>query len=256
MILCIDVGNTHIVCGVFSDKKLILHSRYATEQIGTADQFGIFLRTIFKENNIDYKKIKAVSVSSVVPSCNFTLHHAISQYLPQATYFMLDSDTKTGLNIKYKNPAEIGADLLAGAIGACSIFPSKNLIIVDLGTATTITAIENGQDFLGGVIIPGMKLAMESLTLNAARLTEVNIEVPNNVLGQSTTECIQSGLYHGHLGAIKEIIGGYKQELFIDKPVTVIATGGFAQLFKDKQVFDEIIPDLVLQGLRIAYGSL
>lgn len=255
MLLCLDVGNTHIVAGLFDGDKLLFRFRYATHPFGTADQFGLFLRNILQTNNIEYGKIAAIALCSVVPGYNYTIRHAITQYFPKAEQFMLQAGVKTGINIKYKNPAEVGADLIAGSIGAVEAFPEKNLIIIDLGTATTLVAVSRKKDFLGGTIMPGMRLAMESLKTNTAKLMEVDIEVPDTYLGQSTRECIQRGLYYGHLGALREIIAGYNKELFGDDKATVVGTGGFSQLFRDEKVFDIILPDLVLQGIRFAYEN-
>lgn len=255
MLLCLDVGNTHIVGALFEGKKLALRFRYATHQIGTADQFGIFLRNILATSGIDYNKVAVTALCSVVPSCNFTIRHAFANYFPKAEYFVLQAGVKTGINIKYKNPAEVGADLIAGAIGGVDAFPQKNLIIADLGTATTLVAVTKKADFLGGIIMPGMRLSMETLKSNTAKLMEVDIEEPNTYLGQSTRECIQRGLYFGHLGAMREIVGGYRKELFPGEEVVVIGTGGFSQLFKDQKIFDVILPDIVSQGIRIAYEN-
>lgn len=255
MLLCLDVGNTHIVGGLYDGEHLKLRFRYATHQIGTADQFGIFLRGILQTNNVPDAAVKTFALSSVVPGCNYTIRHAITQYFPKAEYFILQAGVKTGINIKYKNPNEVGADLIAGAIGGVHAFPGKNLVIADLGTATTLIAVTKKNDFLGGIIMPGMRLSMESLRSNTAKLMEVDIETPDTYLGQSTRECIQRGLYYGHLGAMREIISGYTQELFGGEKPVVIGTGGFSQLFKDKKVFDAILPDLVLQGIRIAYDN-
>lgn len=253
MLLCLDVGNTHIVGGLYDGDALKLRFRYATNQLGTADQFGIFLHGILQTNGVAVDKIKVVAMSSVVPSGNYTIRHAITQYFPKAEYFVLQAGVKTGINIKYKNPNEVGADLIAGAIGGVNAFPAKNLIIADLGTATTLVAVSKKNDFLGGVIMPGMRLSMESLRSNTAKLMEVDIETPDTYLGQSTRECIQRGLYFGHLGAMKEIIGGYTDELFGGEAPVVIGTGGFSHLFREKNIFTVILPDLVLQGIRIAY---
>lgn len=255
MLLCLDVGNTHIVGGVFDGDRLTLRFRYATGQIGTADQLGIFLLSLLQTNGIARDAIKAVALCSVVPGVNYTIRHAITQYLSKAEYFILQAGVKTGINIKYKNPGEVGADLIAGAIGGSSAFPAKNLIIIDLGTATTIVAVSKKNDFLGGIIMPGMRVAMESLRSNTAKLMEVDIEVPPTYLGQSTRECIQRGLYFGHLGAMREIIGGYRHELFNDEEAVVIGTGGFSQLFRETGIFHAILPDLVLQGIKIAYDT-
>lgn len=253
MLLCLDVGNTHIVGGLFDGESLKARFRYATHQIGTADQFGLFLRGILQANGVSDAQVETFALCSVVPGCNYTIRHAITLYFPKAECFVLQAGVKTGINIKYKNPNEVGADLIAGAIGGVNAFPAKNLVIADLGTATTLIAVTKRNDFLGGVIMPGMRLSMESLRSNTAKLMEVDIEAPDTYLGQSTRECIQRGLYHGHLGAMREIIAGYTQELFGGEKPVVIGTGGFSQLFRDKKVFDAILPDLVLQGIRIAY---
>jgi type III pantothenate kinase len=252
MLLCLDVGNTHILGGIFDHDKLITRFRYATHLIGTADQFGIFLINILQANQISQEDIKAVAVCSVVPSCDYTIKHTFSMYF-KAKYFILKSGAKTGLNVKVKHPNEVGADRIANAIGAINAFPNKNLIVIDMGTATTLCAINSKRDYLGGSILPGLRLGMESLRTSTAKLMEVNIETPSSYIGRTTRESIQIGLYYGKLGALKEIISGLKQEVFQGEPLTVIGTGGFSQLYKDKSLFDVILPDLVLQGLAKAY---
>lgn len=252
MLMCLDVGNTHILGGVFDNEKLVARFRYATHLIGTADQFGIFLINILQVKKIIPEKISATAVSSVVPSCDYTIRHTILQYF-NSDYFMLRAGVKTGLNIKCKNAKEVGADRIANAIGAVNAFPNKNIIVIDMGTATTLCAISKNADYFGGAILPGLRLGMESLKTNTAKLMEVNIEAPSRYLGRSTKDSIQSGLYYGQLGALKEIIAGLKQEIFNDEAVLVIGTGGFAQLYKDVILFDVILPDLVLQGLCKAY---
>jgi type III pantothenate kinase len=188
----------------------------------------------------------------VVPSCDFTIRHTLALYF-KVPVFVLQSGVKTGLHIKYKNPNEVGADRIANAIGGTHHFPNKNLIIIDMGTATTVCAITKKRDYLGGTILPGMRLAMESLKTNTAKLMEVDIETPATYVGRSTRESIQAGLYYGQLGALKEIIAGYKQEVYANEPVTVLGSGGFAQLYREKALFDVLLPDLVLQGLCVAY---
>jgi type III pantothenate kinase len=212
----------------------------------------MFLLNILQANKLLPEQITATAVSSVVPAYDYTIRHTISHYF-NASFFMLRAGVKTGLNIKYKNPAEVGADLIADSIGATTIYPNEHLIIVDMGTATTVTAITKQRDFLGGAILPGLRLGMEALRSNTAKLMEVNIEQPPAYVGRTTRECIQSGIFHGQLGALKEIIAGYKREEFNNEPVRVIGTGGFSQLYKDKSIFDVILPDLVLQGLCKAY---
>lgn len=253
MLLCLDVGNTHMLCGVFAKETLILRFRYATPLLGTADQFGIFLINILKHNKLEPLGIKAIAISSVVPNYDYTLRHSFFQYFKGADYFVLQPGVKTGLNIRCKNPNEVGADRIANAIGAIATFPEQGLIVVDMGTATTLCAITKDRNYLGGAILPGLRLCMEALKNNTAKLMAVDIEIPSSYMGRTTRESIQSGLYYGHFGALKEIILGFKNEVFHGEVVKVIGTGGFAQLYEETGLFDTIISDLVLQGLRKAY---
>lgn len=252
MLLCLDVGNTHIMGGVYDKHDLRIRFRYATHLLGTADQFGMFLLNILRANQLEPADIKATAVSSVVPSSDYTIRHTVSMYL-RSSFFILQAGAKTGLNIKYKNPNEVGADRIANAIGAIHAFPNKNMIIVDMGTATTLCAVTKKRDYLGGSILPGLRLGMESLRSNTAKLMEVDIESPLQAIGRTTRESIQVGLYYGQLGALKEIIANYKATVFQGEPVLIIGTGGFSQLYRDKALFDVILPDLVLQGLAKAY---
>jgi type III pantothenate kinase len=253
MLLCLDVGNTHILGGIFEQNKLLTRFRYATQLVGTADQFGMFLFNYLTAHEINGEKIKATAICSVVPSLDFTIKHAISLYLSSSDYYVLQSDVSGDLQIKIKNPAELGADSIADAIGAIAAYPRENIIIIDMGTATALCAINRNHHLLGVSILPGMRLSMESLSTRTAKLMEVDIESPTVYLGRTTQESIRSGLYYGQLGALKEIIAGIKREVFADEPVVTIGTGGFAQLFRNESLFDVILPDLVLQGLCKAY---
>src|SRR3990167_8854732 len=254
MLLCLDVGNTHILGGIYKAGKLAMRFRYATPLIGTSDQFGIFLINILQANKIDPAGVKSVAVSSVVPGCDYTIQHTIHNYF-KADYFVLRGDAQASLVIHYTNSSEVGADRIANAIGGMHAYPDRNLIIIDMGTATTLCAITRKRDYLGGAILPGLRLGMESLKTSTAKLMEVNIELPPAVVGKTTRESIQSGLFYGQLGALLQLIDGLKQEAFAGEEVLVIGTGGFSQLYKDKSLFDVILPDLVLQGLQHAYES-
>ncbi|HTM64142.1 MAG TPA: type III pantothenate kinase [Gammaproteobacteria bacterium] len=252
MLLCLDVGNTHILGGVFRDGELAARFRYATPLLGTSDQFGIFLINILRVKGIDPDGVKSVAVSSVVPGHDYTLRHTILSYF-SADYYTLRPDQQQTLKIHYKNPSEVGADRIANAMGAIKLYPDKNMIIIDMGTATTLCGITKDCDYLGGAILPGMRLGTESLRSNTAKLMEVNIEAPVNVIGVTTHTSIQSGLFYGQFGALKELITAFKREAFANQEVLIVATGGFAQLYKDMNLFDVILPDLVLDGLRFAY---
>jgi type III pantothenate kinase len=255
MLLCLDVGNTHILGGVFANENtLILRFRYATPMLGTSDQFGIFLLNILKFNHINPLDIVEIALSSVVPNYDYTLKHCFTQYFKKADYFILKPGVKTGLNIRCKNPNEVGADRIASAIGAITTYPDQPLIVVDMGTATTLCAITAKCDYLGGAILPGMRLCMEALKNNTAKLVAVDIEEPAAYMGKTTRESIQSGLYYGHLGALRELILGLKKEVFSGESVMVIGTGGFSQLYEKENLFNAIIPDLTLFGLKKAFS--
>ncbi len=140
MLLCLDIGNTHILGGVFNQDKLLTRFRYATHLIGTSDQLGIFLLNFMQAKKISPDEISATAISSVVPSYDYTIRHTISSYL-KSSIFILQAGVKTGLNIKYKDPKEVGADKIANAIAEVSAFPNRNMIIIDMGTATTVCAV-------------------------------------------------------------------------------------------------------------------
>jgi len=250
MILCLDVGNSHIFGGVFDQEKLRLQFRYPSTQVTTSDQMGVFLKSVFRENNLSLSKVKHIAICSVVPSLNYSLRSACLKYL-NTEPFILQSGVKTGLKIVAKNTHEVGADRIASAIAASNQFPKKNIIVVDFGTATTFCAVSAERDYLGGPIMPGIRISMEALHNRAALLSPVNILKPKQCLGQTTVKNIQSGLYYGQLGAVREILEKLTQEAFQGEAPVLVGTGGFSHLFESEKIFTSIIPELVLQGLRL-----
>lgn len=254
MILCLDVGNTNIFGGVFKNNQIILRFRYRTEQNITSDQLGLFLSGVLQENGLTKNETSKIVICSVVPSIDYSLRAACKKYFKKEAFF-LDSSFKTTLKLDVKTPREVGADRLATAIAATNIYPNKNLIVVDLGTATTLCAITKDQRYLSGAIMPGLKTAMKALQNNTAQLPAVEIVKPKHAIGCNTIDNIQSGLFYGQLGAIRELIKLFSDEQFKDEAPFVIGTGGFAYLFQDNGIFDVILPDLVLQGLYLAIKS-
>lgn len=251
MILTIDVGNTSTTCGLFDGEKIIFQFRRETNIHSSSDEIGIFFRTVLKENGYDWKQITRIGVCSVVPSVNYSLASACSKYLNHDPLFV-QAGIKTGLKIKYSNPKEIGADLIAAAMGAVHLYPNKNLIIADLGTATTLELVSKEKEFIGGSILPGLKISIDALASGTAKLPMVEIAKPEGILGASTTEAIQVGLYYGNAGAIKEICYIYQKNVFHGEKPLIIATGGFAKIFSDYSLFDHIVPELVLTGVKCA----
>ncbi len=253
MMLCLDVGNTQIFGGLFANDRIVLNFRLTTSEVRTSDEIGLFLKSVLVENDFDPKSIDKVGICSVVPSQDYSLRNAILKYF-KLTPFFLDTGVKTGIKVKLANPKEVGSDRISNAIAACDSFPDKNLIIIDFGTATTVDAVTKDKEYLGGAILAGVKINAEALEERTAKLPSVKITKPVSAVGKNTVECIQSGLYFGTLGAIKEIVSRVHKETFGDQEKSlVIATGGLAQLFSGESLFDLEVPDLVLQGIRLSY---
>ncbi len=251
MILCLDVGNTQILGGVFDGDKLKMQFRRTSEFRASSDELGMFLRAVLRENDMDPEAIKQVAMCSVVPDAVYSLRNACIKYFGK-TPFVLQAGVKTGLKIKYRNPLEVGADRIANSIAATQLFPNENLLIVDFGTATTFCAINSDREYLGGVILAGLRISMEALETRTAKLPSVEITPLKETLGRSTVESIQSGLYFGNIGMVKEIKERLTQECFAGAKTRVIATGGFSSLFEKAGLFDLVVPDLVLKGLNYA----
>ncbi len=250
MMLCIDVGNSHIYGGVFKKYEICLRFRH-TSKVSTSDELGIFLKNVLRENQCCPDDIKLIAICSVVPQLDYSLRAACVKYFSVEPFF-LQAGVKTGLNIKYRNPGDVGADRIATAIAGTHRFPQKNLIIIDFGTATTFCVINSQKAYLGGVILPGVRLAVDALAQNTAKLPTVEIIKAEHVVGRSTIESIQSGVFYGALGACRELISRIKADAFSGLDVMVLATGGFASLFDKQGIYDQHLPDLVLEGIRIA----
>ena len=251
MILTIDVGNTSTACGLFEDDECVLRFRRATDINSSSDEIGIFLRSALRENGYDWQEIQKIGCCSVVPAVNHSLSRACVKYLGHEPLF-IQAGIKTGLKLRYSNPKEIGADLIAAAMGAVAEYPDKNLIIIDMGTAITAELVSKNKEFLGGIIMPGLKISVDALAGGTANLTSVEIMKPEHVYGSSTTEAIQAGLYYGAAGAVKEFCYLFKKNVFHGEDTVIIGTGGFARSFEDYKLFDEIIPGLVLAGVKKA----
>jgi type III pantothenate kinase len=251
MLLCLDIGNTQIHGGVFDGDALRCQFRKSTQPLGSTDELGIFLVSVLRENRVDPGSIARIALCSVVPAALHPVRGACRQYFNHEP-FVLQAGVRTGLKVKYRNPLEVGADRIAGAIAGVARRPASDLIVVDCGTATTFDVVTASGDYLGGVILPGVGVSAETLASRTAKLPRVEIAKPDAVLGRSTVESIQSGLYHGHVGAIRHIVAGLTAEVFAGRRPHVIGTGGFARMLEEEHLFDELVPELVLLGLRQA----
>lgn len=248
MILTLDVGNSHVFGGVFHDRRLTMRFRKTSRPSQSSDEFGVFLRSVLRENDGDPAQVTQIALCCVVPEALYSLRGCCRKYFG-IDPFVLQPGARTGLKIQYRNPLEVGPDRIANAIGATYLFPDRNLIIIDLGTATTFDVVRAGRDYLGGIILPGLRISMESLEKNTARLPTVEIIPPATLIGRSTVEGIQSGLYFGNRAVIRQLTSEIRREAFQDEPAVVIGTGGFSRLFQHEMVFDALLPDLVLVGL-------
>ena len=251
MILCLDVGNSQLYCGVYDGDQLVCQFRRTSSARASSDELGVFLLAALRENGIDPKLVTRIALSSVVPDMLYSLRSCCQKYFREDP-MILRPGAKTGLKIRYKDPKEVGADRIADAIGAVKLYPGRNLIVVDFGTATTLTAITRDGEFLGGNILPGVRLALEALVEKTAKLPSVEIVPAENAIGRSTVESIQNGLYWSNVGMVKELVARMTAEAFPDEAPLVIGTGGFSHLFDQEGLFDAVVPDLILVGLREA----
>ena len=248
MILALDIGNSQIFCGVFEREQLKVQVRYASKAQISSDEFGVFLRGALRENGVDPESIKTIGISSVVPELNYALR-ACSQKYFNVEPMILQPGVKTGLKVDYKDPKEVGSDRIADAIGAVKMFPNRDLILVDFGTATTVCAISKDKVFLGGNIMPGIRLSMEALEAKTSKLPSVEISSVKEVIGKTTIDSIRNGLYWSNVGMIKEITSRISEEVFSGNPPLKLATGGFSHLFDKENLFDHVVTDLILVGI-------
>jgi len=250
MLLVMDVGNTNTVLGVYAGDEIVARWRLTTERDRTIDEYGILCRNLFTLAKLDFTAIKAIAISSVVPTLNFTLYKMAITYFHLEPLFV-EPEKNSGIKIHYDTPQAVGADRVVNAVAAFHKYGGP-CIVVDFGTATTFDAISLAGDYLGGVITPGVQISSEALFLRASRLPRVQIRHPEKVVGTSTIMSIQSGLYFGYIGLVDGILTRMIDELGPQK--TVIATGGLAPLIgKGSAIIEIIDDDLLLEGLKLIY---
>lgn len=254
MILVLDVGNTNIVLGVYEGKNLIADWRLATDHKRTADEYGVQVMQLFTQKKIELEMVEGVIVSSVVPNIMYTVEHMVRKYFNQ-TPLVVGPGIKTGINIKYDNPKEVGADRIVNAVAAHETY-NRALIIIDFGTATTFCAVTKNGDYLGGTICPGIKISAEALFEKAAKLPRVELVKTPGVICKNTVTSMQAGILYGYTGSVDYIVEKMKKEMqdYGESEPLVIATGGLATLIsKDSKHIDKVVPYLTLEGLRIIY---
>lgn len=251
MKLCLDIGNTDIYGGVSRERAPLVEFRMGNHANASPDQFGVFILQILEARGVEWKKLEAVAVASVVPEMDALVREASRRYLGIEP-LLLQAGVRTGLKIRTNHPGEVGADRIANAMAAVERFPGQDRLVVDLGTATTFCAINREDEYLGGVIAAGMGLSRQALSRNTAKLPQVDIRQPEDCLGKTTVESMQSGLWYGHLGLMREVVGRLTAEAFAGRSAVVIGTGGHARHFRGEGIFTEYVPGLVLHGLSRA----
>ncbi len=250
MLLAIDIGNTNLTLGVYDESVLLFTARLATDTCLTSDQYAVEIKDILALHDIDYRAIEDCIISSVVPTVASAVARAIS-LLCHIVPLELGPGLKTGLNIKIDNPAQLGADLVAGAVGAIAEY-TLPCIVIDMGTATTVSVIDSEGQFLGGSIAAGVMLTLKALSENTSQLPSINISAPPSVIGRNTVDCMRSGLILGTASMIDGLIERISEEL--DEIPTVVATGGLSKEIithcKSDIIYNE---NLLLDGLREIY---
>lgn len=252
MILAIDIGNTNIVLGCMEGSRIVVEARMATDLVKTSDQYCVELKNLLRLYEVDLTAIEGVIISSVVPPVLNSCKTAVRK-LTGKTPMVVGPGIKTGLNIQMENPAQIGSDLIVAAVAALSRF-APPLIIIDMGTATTITAIDKNGTYVGGCISPGPKLSAEALSSRTAQLPAISLESPKHAIGKNTVEAMRSGVMLGSACMVDGMIDRLEQEL--GQKATVIATGGIARfvlpMCRREIVYDR---DLLLKGLATLYEN-
>ncbi len=250
MLLAIDIGNTNVTIGAYNSTFLEFTARLATDTKKTDDEYAVDIKNVLSLYEVDYEKIEDCIISSVVPAVAKSISHAVSK-LFNIVPLMLGPGVKTGLNIKIDNPAQLGADLVAGAVGAIDAY-TMPCVVIDMGTATTISVLDKNASFLGGIISAGVRLTLKALTENTAMLTSIPIEAPKSVIGANTVESMQAGLVYGAAAMLDGLLNKISKEL--GETPTIVATGGLSRdiisLCENHIIYNE---NLLLDGLRVIY---
>lgn len=250
MLLTIDIGNTNVTLGAYDASVLSFTARLSTDCGKTSDQYAIEIKDVLSLYGQSFEDIEDCIISSVVPSVAESISGAVSK-LCHIVPLILGPGVKTGLNIKIDNPAQLGADLVAGAVGALEEY-TMPCVIIDMGTASTVSVLDKNGTFLGGVIAAGVRLTLKALTANTSQLPSIPIEAPKSVIGTNTVECMQSGLVYGTAAMIDGLLEQIEEEL--GETPTFVATGGLSKEIithcKKNIIYNE---NLLLEGLKAIY---
>ena len=250
MILAIDIGNTNIVVGCIDDEKTYFIERLSTVRTKTELEYAVDLKTVLDIYHIKKTDIEGCIISSVVPQITDIARLAAEKILKKEV-MVLGPGVKTGLNIMMDNPGQLGADMVADAVAGLASYPVP-FIVIDMGTATTVSVVNDKKQYIGGMILPGVGISLDALTSRASQLSGISIDAPKHIIGKNTIECMKSGVLYSNAAALDGIVERIEEEL--GQKTTVIATGGLAKKIvshcKREIILDE---DLLLKGLKIIY---
>ena len=250
MLLAIDIGNTNIVVGCISKDSIRFEARIATDRLRTSDQYGVEIKNMLEAFGVKVEEICDCIISSVVPPVFNSVRTGVIKVIGKQP-LVVGPGLKTGLNIRMDDPASVGSDRIVIAVAALAEYQAP-LILLDLGTATTMEVVEPGNTYIGGVIIPGVRISVEALTSRAAQLPGISLDRPKGVIGKNTVDCMRSGIMHGTAAMLDGMIARMEEEL--GHTCTIVATGGMAQFVVPlckREIYLE--RDLLLKGLNIIY---
>lgn len=252
MILAVDIGNSNIVLGCFEKEEILFIERLSTNQNSTALEYTVLIKTILDLNQLSDREFDGAIISSVVPGVTYTIRDAVTR-LTGKKAMIVGPGMRTGLKILLDNPAQLGSDRVADAVAATHNYPCP-LIIIDMGTATTISVIDQNKNFLGGMIIPGLRVSLDSLTSRTSQLPHISLDPPKKVIGTNTVDCMNSGIIYSNASSIDGLIDRIEEEL--GAPCTVVSTGGLSKSIipycRHSIIIDEL---LLLKGLMIIYNK-
>jgi type III pantothenate kinase len=251
VILVLDAGNTNIVLGVFDNDKMITNWRISTDKHKSSDEYGMLINQLFEHNGLRMRGLEAVVMSSVVPPIMHSLQRAVNKYCG-IDPLVVGPGVKTGIDIKYDNPKEVGSDRIVNAVAAIHKYGGP-VLLVDFGTATTFCAVSERAEYLGGAIAPGIIISSDALFQRASKLPRVELKIPEKYVCKNTVGSMQAGIVYGYAGLVEHIVNNMKKELSWDN-AKVIATGGLARLIAGQTRAIDIVDSLLtLDGLHIIY---
>lgn len=252
MILAIDIGNTNIVIGCCDDEKIYFIERLSTNISKTELEYAISFKNVLEIYGIDPAQIEGGIISSVVPPITNIVRSSAEKVLGKPVK-IVGPGVKTGLNILMDNPAQVGSDRIVNAVAAINEYPVP-LIIIDMGTATTFCVVDDKKNYIGGMILPGVRISLDALTSRTSQLSRISIEAPKKTIGKNTIDCMKSGIIHGNAACIDGMVQRIEKEL--GQKATVLATGGLAKKIVPYCEQEIVIDDeLLLKGLRLIYNK-